>query len=68
MNVGWASPIRARFNGWDATYARLGERDARSACRWLLARLKAEWLLSDGDPTHQTWHDEADRIEALAGA
>ena len=59
----WPSEFRAAFAGYDQVYAELRALHPEGAGRWRVARLKAEWLLSDGADGFEKWEERATRIE-----
>jgi hypothetical protein len=50
--------------GLDPTYAAIKERDSSAALGWRVAKLRAEWALSDGErETFRRWDSRAHEIE-----
>jgi len=57
------------MGGYDRVYAELRRLTIEGATRWRVAKLKAEWCLSDGYfEDHEKWDERADRIEAVIRA
>ena len=56
--------FRAVLLGFDPTYVAIKERDSSAALGWRVAKLRAEWALSDGErETFRRWDSRAHEIE-----
>ena len=52
------------MGNYEGVYCLLRERNPEAANRWRVAKLAAEWALSDGDcEGYEKWDSRADRIE-----